>query len=457
MSEYDERRAQDWYSAEAVSADEIAAWYTSSSVSAAEDGAAEPSDPIPYLNSEASERQKKKSRKTKLLSLSVCAVLVVAAIVSVVSGLPSLRKVVSVSSRVQTPSVTGPDQAEQYDDYRDYFAEYYTTSSEVGIERVQAAAGLSLRLRSQVGREALSLQDIYALVNPAVVGVTTYADGEEYSWGTGVLFTEDGYIITNTHIIQGTDAATVSLTTGETFDAYLIGEDEESDIAVMKIDGSGLPCAEFGDSEEVVVGDAVAAIGNPLGEMYAGTMTNGIVSSINRSVTNRGHKMTLIQTNAALNEGNSGGPLVNVYGQVIGITNMKIMSVYYSTVEGIGFAIPSTVVKAVADQLLANGVVAGEPTIGIVAGPVSDEAIALYGLPNGVYVTEVNDGSDAKAQGLQPGDIILRVNGTSVSTVDEVNAIKGEYEVGETLTFTVYRDGETFDLDIKLIDKTMLR
>ena len=272
-----------------------------------------------------------------------------------------------------------------------------------------------------------------------------------------MIFRADGYIITNTHIIQGADAAVVSLTSGDRYDARLIGEDEQSDIAVLKIDGRGLPYAEFGDSDELLVGDAVAAIGNPLGEQYAGTMTDGIVSSINRNVSQQGHRQTMIQTNAALNEGNSGGPLVNMYGQVVGITNMKIMSVLYSTVEGIGFAVPSSVVKEVADQMLATGAVMGEPSIGIIAGAVSDEARSLYGLPAGVYVTEVSDGSDAKARGLQVGDIITKVDGIAVSSVAGVNAVKGDHAVGDTVTLTVYRDGEVFEMEITLVDKTSIR
>ena len=436
MEEHNAHRAGDWYRPGGMTGEELAAWYESA-------------DP-----EKRDARAAKKTRRTRITLIVLCVLVVAAAVISVVSSAKAFRSMSSSSAR--TPSVSIPDASEYQEDYRDYFAEYYTSSSEVLIESYRAEPGVSLSLYLADGARELTLQEIYRLVNPAVVGVTTYRNGDEYSWGTGVLFTSNGYLITNTHIIQGTDAAVVSLTTGEEFDALLVGEDEESDIAVLKIDGADLPYAVFGDSDGVVVGDSVAAIGNPLGELYAGTMTNGIISSIDRSVTNQGHKMTLLQTNAALNEGNSGGPLVNMYGQVIGITNMKIMSVYYSTVEGIGFAIPSRVVKQVADQLLENGVVAGEPTIGITAGPVSDEAIVVYGLPAGVYVTEVRNGSDAQAQGLLPGDIILKVNGISVSTVAEVNEIKGDHAVGDTLTLTVYRDGETFDMDIKLVDKTMI-
>ena len=303
----------------------------------------------------------------------------------------------------------------------------------------------------------MSLQDIYAQVNPSVVGVITYADGEEYSWGTGVVFTADGYIITNTHVLEGSDAALIRFSDGTEYEARLLGSDSATDLAVLKIDGKNLPYARFADSSECRVGDGVVAIGNPLGEGYSGTMTNGIISAIDRSVSNNGYNMTLLQTNAALNEGNSGGPLINMHGQVIGITNMKIMYSYYATVEGIGFAIPSSTVKAVVDQLIENGIVLGQPALGIVAGSVSAEAMDLYGMPMGVYVTEVHENSDAWTQGLRPGDVISHVNGTPVSSVAEVSALKEGLAVGDTITVTVYRGGDTFEVEFALVDKSLVQ
>lgn len=349
-----------------------------------------------------------------------------------------------------------PGSADDYEDFRDYFASVYTNPVEDDMPRAATGTGVTLPLEQTAGPE-LDLQEIYDRVSPAVVGIMTYRHGEKYGWGTGVLFTQDGYLITNAHVVQGASAVTVSLTDGRTLDAALVGSDSTSDIAVLKIEGAGFPTAVFGDSEQLRVGDLAVAIGNPLGEEYAGTMTNGIISGLDRNLVRDGHKVTMIQTNAAINEGNSGGALVNVHGQVIGITNMKIMSTYFATVEGVGFAIPSTVVKQVADQLIAGGVVSGEPTIGITAAAVSDEAQARYDLPAGVYVSEVSEGSDAYEKGLLAGDIILKVNGTDVASVADINVIKETFTIGDTLTLTVYREGEVFDLDIVLVDKTDLR
>ena len=347
------------------------------------------------------------------------------------------------------------DSGDAYRSYREYFENYYSTSDSVELPRADVGTGVTVTLSPKPAQE-LSLAEIYERVSPAVVGVTARVNGRDYSWGTGVAFTPDGCIITNTHIIAGCDGASVTFPDGTEYDALLVGSDSASDIAVLKIDGENLPYAEFGDSSTLRVGDAVAAIGNPLGEAYAGTFTNGIISGIDRSVSNNGYSMTLLQTNAALNEGNSGGPLLNAGGQVVGITNMKIMSSYFTTVEGIGFAIPSTVVKEIADQLIEYGVVMGKPTIGITAGPVSAEAMELYGLPAGVYVATVNENADAYLKGVRPGDVITEVNGTPVTTVAEVNAIKDGLAVGDTLTLTLWREGETFTLDIALVDSSVI-
>ncbi len=397
---------------------------------------------------------------TKVITLSVCAVLVCAATALAVwnSGILDLLHPQTYAESFgfdggETFDFGSGSDTENFEDFRDYFDNYYTTSDEIAMPTAPTGTGKTLDLHARKG-EDLTLQEIYEQVCPAVVGITTYMDGLEYSWGSGVVFSPDGYIITNTHILQGCDGAKVTFADGGEYEAKLVGADVASDIAVIVVEAEkDLPYARFGRSASLRVGDEVVAIGNPLSPNYAGTMTDGIISAINRNVVYQGHSMTLLQTNAALNEGNSGGPLINGEGQIIGITNMKIMTSYISTVEGIGFAIPSSVVKEIADQLIDKGYVPGEPTIGIVAGAVGREAMARYDLPDGIYVTEVNEGSDAKAKGLLAGDVITAVNGTPVNTVADVNLIKEGMSVGDSLTLTVYRDGESFDMEIKLVDK----
>ena len=440
---------RDWYPAGGPQPAELADWYGERELPAVpEESPAETA---------AEERAlRRKLRRSRILAAALCVVLLASACLTTLQYLRQVRERAAAEMQgmlpVPAPLLPEDDTSEHYDDFKDYFANYFSHSDGVSIPPAQTGTGVTLPLWGDTGLE-LSLQDIYALVSPAVVGITATLDGEPYSWGTGVVFTEDGYIITNTHIISGCDGAKAAFPDGSEYELRLVGSDIASDIAVLKMDGEGFPYAAFGSSDDLRVGDWVAAIGNPLGEAYSGTMTDGIISAIDRSVSNNGHPMTLLQTNAALNEGNSGGPLINSRGQVIGITNMKIMSVFTSTVEGIGFAIPSGVVKQVADQLIERGGVPGQPSIGITAGPVSQEAMRLYDLPAGVYVASVNDASDAHAKGLLVGDIILKVNGEPVASVADVNAIKDQFTVGDTITLTVFREGKTFTMDIALVDQ----
>lgn len=343
-----------------------------------------------------------------------------------------------------------PDSDESIEDY---FKNQFSRSSDILIPPAETGTGVTLTLEQSRGPE-LSLPDIYDRINPAVVSVLTFVDGMEYSFGTGVCFTEDGYIVTNTHILEGSETAVIRFPDGREFDAFLVGSDTATDLAVVKIEGRDLPCAPFADSGSCRVGESVVAIGNPVSEAYSGSMTNGIISGMDRSLRSNGYTMTLLQTNAALNGGNSGGPLINMYGQVIGITNMKIMFTYSSTVEGLGFAIPSSVVKSVVDELIEHGIVMGQPALGIVAGSVSSEAVSRYNMPQGVYVTEVHENSDAYRQGLRPGDVVTAVNGTAVRSVPEVNAVKEGLSVGDSMTVAVWREGDTFDITFALVDSS---
>ena len=263
------------------------------------------------------------------------------------------------------------------------------------------------------------------------------------------MLTSDGYIVTNTHVLDGAKSVTVTTSDGTEYTGALVGADAVSDIAVLKIDAQGLTPAEFGDSSSLQVGDDVVSIGNPLGEQLRWTMTNGIISAINRDMVYNGHSMTLLQTNAAINEGNSGGPLINMYGQVIGITNMKALS---TGVEGIGFAIPTAVIRPIVNALLADGRVSGRVSIGITVGAISSAASDYYDLPEGLYISDVAEGSDAEKQGIQSGDMLLAVNGKAVTTTYDVSAVKDGLQVGDTVTLTIYRDGKTFDVKVKLVD-----
>ena len=302
--------------------------------------------------------------------------------------------------------------------------------------------------------DALCLQDIYSSVIDSVVSISSMTSSGTSS-GTGIIMSSDGYVITNHHVITGALVISVLTNDNQEFEAALVGSDEMSDLAVLKIDARGLQAAEFGDSSKLRVGDSVVAIGDPLGVQLRGTMTNGIISAINRDLTVGDRTMTLIQTNAALNNGNSGGPLINCYGQVIGINTVKMSSYYTATasVEGLGFAIPISVAKPIIDELIENGYVAGRPAIGISGDSLPSYYRTYYRLPEGVYVTSVNEGSDAKAKGIREGDIVTAINGEKICSIDELNTVKNQYAAGDEVTLTVYRSGTYYEVTVTLIDQ----
>ncbi len=313
------------------------------------------------------------------------------------------------------------------------------------IPRIQGEAGVSLVCTAPAG-EKLSIQDMYEKVNPSTVLVV--ADkGEQASIGTGVIMTADGYIITNAHVISGGKDCWIALDTGYTYDAKLVGYSEERDLAVLKaVDAADLPAASFGDSDLCRVGDTVYAIGNPLGVELRGTLTDGIISAINRDVQVDGRVMTLLQTTAALNNGNSGGPLINEYGQVVGINTLKMSgngSEMEATVEGLGFAVPISDACFVVNDIIANGRFRGVPVLGVMVIESTDNG-------GQVSVYTVSEGGGAEEAGLLPGDVLLRADGQTLHSIHDLMAVRRTHLVGDTMTLTVLRDGQTFDADVPL-------
>ena len=370
-------------------------------------------------------------------------------------GLPVLVLVLIVGTSLAFAGTGSTAPGAMPKDWNEYLEDFYQSSQsdalETSIERTVLEQPFSLSL-AQPGDQELSLQELYAACADSIVGITAYPEDQNgYYWGTGVIAGENGLIITNAHVIEGCTSAEVTLYNNERYEALLVGADAVSDLALLKIDCTGLPAASFADISGLSVGDPVAAIGNPLSEEFRSTLTNGIISAIDRGMNYNGHTMSLLQTNAAINQGNSGGALFNMYGQVVGITNMKMMS-YFSSIEGIGFAIPSSTVKAVVDQLAENGEVRGRPSIGITVGAIPQEALENYELPEGLYISAVAENSDATAQGIREGDILTAIDGQSVSSTEEVAAIRDTKSVGDSLRFTIWRQGETFEVDVLLMD-----
>lgn len=280
--------------------------------------------------------------------------------------------------------------------------------------------------------------------------------------GTGIIMSKDGYIVTNAHVIYDDEhgygeASSVQIQMSDeetTYDARIVAYDKEADIAVLKIDADNLTAAEFGDSSSCEVGEMVVAIGNPLGLQFQNTVTCGIISALDRKVTINDNTMTLIQTDTAINNGNSGGPLINSSGQVIGINSAKMSSTYSgeATVEGIGFAIPMSEAKSIVDDLINYGYVTGRPQLGISCQDVTEAVSQAYNIPVGAYIFSVTAGGAADQAGLQPGDVITGIQDQTISTTEELNAVKNQYKAGDTITLTYVRAGETKKVDVTLAE-----
>ena len=300
--------------------------------------------------------------------------------------------------------------------------------------------------------DGMAGEDIYKKVNPSVVSViSTTAEGT--GSGSGVIMSKDGYIITNNHVVDGAQSVSVQLSDGTSLDAKIIGMDEQTDLAVIKVTPtSDLTAAEFGDSDELEPGEYAYAIGSPGGVQFANTITGGRISAINRDLTVNDRVMTLIQTDASINNGNSGGALINKYGQVVGITSAKLSGNAFgsATVEGMGFAIPINTAKDIVDELIQNGYVSGRPSIGITGQNVE----SADGKVSGVQVYSIDSRAKAASEGLQVGDVITAVDGTPTPDMDKVNELKQDKKAGDKLTLSVYRisTGKTLNITITLTD-----
>lgn len=307
---------------------------------------------------------------------------------------------------------------------------------------------------------SLSVADIAALTSDSVVEITTESMTagirmQQYiseGAGSGVIVTEDGYIVTNNHVIEGANKITVRVKSGESYSASLAGTDSKTDIALLKISASGLQPAILGDSGTLEVGETAVAIGNPLGEL-GGTVTDGIISATSREIILDGETMNLLQTNAAINPGNSGGGLFNSSGELIGIVVAKSSG---SDVEGLGFAIPINDAKTVIEQLMSNGYVQGRIDLGMSLVDIdSTQAAMMYRVQQlGIYVLKVEEGSNARSAGFQPGDCIVSVGGAAVSSSSDLNKALLEYSVGDIIDIQVVRGGMSTALSLTLSEYT---
>lgn len=311
------------------------------------------------------------------------------------------------------------------------------------------------------GKE-MTVEQLASKLTPAVVGVEIYdltsQSVEPTAEGTGIVMSSDGYIVTNQHVVDGAQKIRVVLSNGKVYDTVkLVGQDTKTDVAVLKINATGLTTATFGNSDQLKVGQSVIAIGNPDGLTLQSTVTDGIISGLNRDLdsANSGTEMSYIQTNALINPGNSGGPLVNMYGQVVGINDMKITETGF---EGLGFAIPINTVQPVVDSIIKNGYVTGRVKVGISVYSLSSSQAAWYSYPSGLYVESIEQDSDAYAKGLREKDIITAINGVNLANDDPDTVYntfykeESKYKAGQTVTLKVYRpdSGNTMTFNVKL-------
>ena len=306
-------------------------------------------------------------------------------------------------------------------------------------------------ISQSVKKAELSIPEIVEKVTPSVVGVSsTLSKGK--ATGSGIIMTADGYIVTNAHVVDGAEKVTVLLDSKNEYDAEIIGSDAQTDIAVLKISADEkITPAEFGNSDDLVVGETAVAIGNPLGFEFYSTVTSGIISGLDRELTIEDKLLRLIQTDAAINGGNSGGALVNSFGQVIGISSAKIVTI---DAEGMGFAIPINDAVPIIHELINNGYVTGRPLIGIAGFDIDERTAYYYNMKAGVYVAQIKEDSPAELAGMKVGDIIISANGEEIKTMTDLNKIKNNFKPNDTVSVVVFRNGEEIPMTVILGEVT---
>lgn len=319
------------------------------------------------------------------------------------------------------------------------------------------------------GQTLMTPSEVYASTVNSVVSINCSAvstnifgqQTESASSGSGFIYTADGYIVTNQHVVANASSINVTLYNGDTYPATLVGSDSDYDVAVLKIDAKDLPALTLGSSTDVNVGDTVLAIGNPLGELTF-SMSQGIVSCVNRAINVEGTPFNMIQVDASINPGNSGGPLMNLYGEVVGIVSAKYSSYANTTVEGLGFAIPINDVQSIIKDIMENGSVGNKAYMAITAGTMTQQMAAQYKInaTEGVFVYSVEDDGAGDKAGLKLGDVITKLNDTQITSMEDLSAAKKGFKAGDTVTLTVLRDGKeittqlTFDAQPQTTDDT---
>ena len=316
---------------------------------------------------------------------------------------------------------------------------------------------VSVQVKTVDGQTKMEPAEVYASVVNSAVSINCSATStnifgqttQTASSGSGFIITEDGYVVTNYHVISGASSVQVTLYDGDTYDATVIGGDSDYDVAVLKIEATGLQPVTLGESADVNVGDAVLAIGNPLGELTF-SMSQGIVSSCDRAINVDGTPFNMIQVDCSINPGNSGGPLVNLYGEVVGIVSAKYSTYSSTTVEGLGFAIPISDVRSIITDIMENGAVTDKAYMAITAGTMNEQMAAQFSIDitQGVFVYSVVDGGAGDKAGLRLGDVITKMGDKTLTSRQDLSAAMKGYRAGDTVTLTVYRGGQYIETEL---------
>ena len=400
----------------------------------------EPVNEIPAQERKTGRRAKKKGSGVKIIAIAlVCALLggIGGAGVTAVAYQNWSRQNASAVTETRQPVANAPEMT--------------------GVSVTPVSSGV-IRVTSNDEGKSLTPEDVYASYEESVVGINCETTTNVYGQlstaavaGTGFVLTSDGYIITNNHVVEDANEGSirVSLINGSTYDAVIVGTEPDNDVALLKIEATGLKPVSIGDSDALVVGERVCAIGNPLGEL-TNTLSVGYVSALNREVNADGKPISMLQTDCAINPGNSGGPLFDMNGNVIGITTAKYAS---DELEGLGFAIPINDVMEIVADLMQYGYVKGKAFMGIVPVTIYDTYASYYNLPTGVYVYSVTEGSAAEKAGMKQSDIITKLGDWEVTSYSDLSSALRKFKAGDTTTVTVWRSGEELTLTITFDEK----
>ena len=318
-------------------------------------------------------------------------------------------------------------------------------------------------VKKVTGQTLMTPAEVYASTVGSVVSINCSAVStnifgqrvESASSGSGFVITQDGYIVTNHHVVASASSVKVTMYDGKEYSAAVVGSDSDYDVAVLKVETTGLQPVTLGKSADVNVGDTVLAIGNPLGELTF-SMSQGIVSCCDRAINVSGTPFNMIQVDASINPGNSGGPLMNLYGEVVGIVSAKYSSYSNTAVEGLGFAIPIGDVRAVITDIMENGQITSKPSMGIIAGTMTRQMAAQYQIDkdSGVFVYSVDKGGAGEKAGLRMGDVITKVDSMEITSMEDLTAAKKGHRAGDTVTVIYYRDGQNYSTELTFDAKT---